>query len=71
MLCRARNEKDTRPYQGVMNDDNPTGCPALAGLLHLLDLIRAHPNHVAYTEQQLINAYKKRGVELCRWTLSL
>lgn len=72
MLVRAPNESVTRPYMGVMNQDNPTGCPALAQLLHLIDLKRAYGDrYVLWTEEQLIDAYKKRGIELCRWTLAL
>ena len=72
MLCRAPNESVTRPYQGVINDDNPDGCPARATLLHLIDLKRAYGDrYVVWTEAQLVAAYKKHGVELVVWTLSL
>lgn len=72
MLVRAPNESVTRPYMGVICEDNPTGCPALATLLHLIDLKRAYGDrYVLWTEQQLIEAYRMRGIELVRWTLSL
>ena len=71
MLCRAPNESVTRPYQGVVSDDNPTGDLNLAHLLHLLDLIRVYPTYVAYTERQLIAAYEERGIHLTQWRLSL
>jgi hypothetical protein len=71
MLCRAPNESKTKPYQGAANADNPDGDLNLAHLLHLLDLIRAYPNYVAYTERQLIAAYEERGIHLWRLTLSL
>lgn len=79
MLCRAPNEthidvsgeQTSRPYEGAINDDNPDGDLNLAHLLHLVDLIRAHPNRVAYTEKQLTQAYASKGVLLCRLTLSL
>lgn len=72
MLCRAPNESITRPYMGTMNEDNPTGCPALATLLHLIDLKRAYGDrYVLWTEAALIEAYRVRGIELVNWTLSL
>ncbi len=72
MLVRAPNEAVSKPYQGKIDErDNPDGDLNRAHLLHLLDLIRAHPNRVAYTEKQLIKAYEERGISLCRWTLSL
>lgn len=71
MLCRAPNEANTKPYQGVSNADNPDGDLNLAHLLHLLDLIRVYPHYVAYTEKQLVTAYEERGIHLWRLTLPL
>lgn len=71
MLVRAPNEANTKPYQGAVNSDNPDGDLNLAHLLHLVDLIRVYPEHVAYTERQLVKAYEERGIHLCRLTLSL
>jgi hypothetical protein len=72
MLCRAPNEANTKPYQGVSNADNPDGDLNRAHLLHLLDLMRGgYAHYVAYTEKQLIAAYEERGIHLCRWILGL
>lgn len=69
MLVRAKNESVTKPYMGAMNDANPDGDLNRAHLLHLIDLVRAHPERVAYDERTLTRLYEERGVKL--WVLTL